>query len=455
MRKVLGIVFIILFTGITNIYAQTIDKIAAVVGGTVILQSDIEKQYADYIAQGNPADSTIKCLILQRMITEKTLAQQAAIDSIVVTEDQIDNEVDRRMRIMVSRAGTQERLEQLLNQSILQYKDMIKPNIHEQLVAQKMQAKITEGLAVTPLEVKRFFDNIKKDSLPYINTEVEIGQIVAYPKLNEEEKKTFRDKAEALYTRVKAGEDFGTLARLYSQDPGSAIAGGDLGFMDRSQVVKEFAAMAFRLKAGEYSPVFESEFGFHILQVIERRGEQVHTRHILIKTEPTQASMDRAKAHIDSIYQSVAVDKKLPFSTAASMYSDDTDTKFNGGMMLNSEDVESRTTFIPTNKLDPQILFVVDPMAVNTYSKPDAFGNKISETEVKKGYRFFYLKSKTQPHQASLETDFPKIKTAALSNKTDKVMSEWFEKRRKSTYIRIDKEYQNCVVLKLWLTDPK
>jgi peptidyl-prolyl cis-trans isomerase SurA len=350
---------------------------------------------------------------------------------------------------MTSRAGGQERLEQFLNRSVLQYKDEIRPDIKESLVAQKMEGKITENVGITPLEVRRYFEAIPKDSLPSFNTEVEVGEIVVFPKLTKEEKEAFKDKAESLRLRVKGGEDFATLARLYSQDPGSAAEGGELGFMDRSALVKEFAAMAFKLKAGELSPVFESEFGFHVLQVVERRGEQVNTRHILIKTESTPASLNRAKAHIDSIYQRVA-EKKIDFAAAASMYSDNTETKYNGGMMLNAENVQNRSTYIPTDKLDAQVFLTVDTMKVGSFSKPDIFTSPAG----KQGYRFLNLKSKTGPHQANLEQDYPKIKEVAFQDKTNRTISEWFEKRRKTTYIKIDEEFQTCGVLKDWITVP-
>ncbi|HEY0900013.1 MAG TPA: peptidylprolyl isomerase, partial [Sphingobacteriaceae bacterium] len=308
MRKVLGLFTAALLVIVTSVHAQqkkSLDKIAAVVGSNIVLQSEVDMQYAQYLAQGNPEDEGIKCQILQQILSQKLLTQQAVIDSVTVTEDQVDSEVDRRLRVSIQRAGGQERLEQFLNRSVLQYKQEIRNDIREMLVAQKMQGKITENVSVTPLEVKRFFEAIPKDSLPYFNTEVEVGEIVVYPKLTKAEKESFHDKAEALRLRIKGGEDFATLARLYSQDPGSASEGGDLGFFDRTVMAKEFTAMAFKLKAGELSPVFETEFGFHVLQVIERRGEQVRVRHILIKTEPTNASLARAKAHIDSIYNDV------------------------------------------------------------------------------------------------------------------------------------------------------
>ncbi|WP_276360523.1 peptidylprolyl isomerase [Daejeonella sp. H1SJ63] len=449
MRKTLGILTGLLFFTFVQVSAQkkSLDKVAAVVGSSIILQSEIELQYAQYLAQGNPANPEVKCSILQSLLSQKILGQQAIIDSVTVTDDQIDGEIERRLRAMTGRAGGPERLEEFLGRSLIQYKDEIRPDIKEMLVAQKMQAKITENVAVTPLEIKRYFDAIPKDSLPFFNTEVEIAEIFLTPKLNKQEKEVFHDKAEVLRLRIKNGEDFATLARLYSQDPGSAREGGDLGFMDRTSLVKEFAATAFKLKPGELSQVIETEFGFHVMQLVERRGEQVNVRHILIKTEPTPASLERAKAHADSIYQQL-IDKKIDFAAAASLHSDNNDTKYNGGMMLNAENVQSRTTYIPTDKLDPQVFLAVDTMKVGSISKPFLF----TGADGKSGYRILSLKSKTGPHRASLEQDYPKIKEVAFEDKNNRTISEWFEKRRKITYIKIDTEYQTCPELSGWTT---
>ena len=449
MRKTFGILMGLMFIALLQVNAQkkSLDKVAAVVGSSIILQSEIEMQYAQYLSQGNPDNADVKCQILQGLLSQKILGQQAIIDSISVTDDDVDNEIERRLRSSISRAGGQERLEQFLNRSVIQYKDEIRPDIKEMLIANKMQAKITENVAVTPLEVKRYYDAIPKDSLPFFNTEVEVGEIVVYPKMNKLEKEAFRDKAEALRLRVKGGEDFSTLARLYSQDLNSAAEGGDLGFLDRGSLVKEFAATAFKLKTGELSQVIETEYGFHVLQLVEKRGETVNVRHILIKTEPVLASMERSKAHIDSIYRSV-VDKKVDFGTGASLYSDNNDTKYNGGMMLNAENVQSRTTYIPTDKLDPQIFLTVDTMKVGSISKPALF----TSADGKQGYRFLMLKSKTGPHQANLDQDFPKIKDVAFEDKNNRTISEWFEKRRKITFIKIDSEFQTCPTLNNWTT---
>jgi len=448
MRKIwLSILNILFVFFVAHAQPRTLDKIAAVVGNNIVLQSDVELQYAQYLVSGQQPNPSIKCLILQNQLTQKLLAAQAVIDSVQVKDEEVDSEVDRRMRSFIQRAGGQDKLEGFLGRSVIQYKDEIRPDIKESLVAQRMRAKITEKVNTTPLDVKKFYESISKDSLPSYNKEVEVGEIVFSPKLNREEKELYKQKAEELRARVKKGEDFGTLARIYSQDPGSAPEGGDLGFFDRTAMVKEFTAMAFKLKAGEISPVFETENGFHFLQVIERRGEQVHVRHILIMPNTTPASLERAKTTADSVYTAMMALKKFDFSSAASFYSDDKETKFNGGMMLNAENVQTRSTYIPTDKLDPQIALVTDTMKVGSVSKPQLFTD--AQTG-KKSYKILYLKSVTDAHKANLEQDFAKLKEEATNYKLNRTIADWFDKRRKETFIKVDPEYQQCPVLNGW-----
>jgi peptidyl-prolyl cis-trans isomerase SurA len=427
---------------------RTIDKIAAIVGSSIILQSDIELQYAQYLVSGQQPNADFKAVLLQNQLTQKLLAQQAVIDSVQVKEEDVDGDVDRRMRSFIQRAGGQEKLEQFLGRSVIQYKDEIRPDIKESMIAQKMRQKITEKVNTTPQDVKRFFELMPKDSLPTFNKEVEVGEIVFDPKMSKEEKQFYKDKAEELRQRVKKGEDFGALARLYSQDPGSAPDGGDLGFNDRNGYVKEYSAVAFKLKAGEISPVFESDFGFHFLQVIERRGEQVHTRHLLIVPATTPASLDRAKVSADSLYTVMKANKLIDFSSAASLFSDNKETKYNGGMMLNADNVQTRSTYIPTDKLDPQVALVIDTMKVGSISKPTLFTD--AQTG-KKTYKILYLKSVTDAHKANLEQDFAKLKEMAMDDKLNRTVSQWFEKRRKETFIKIDPEYQAYPILQKWL----
>ena len=450
MKRILSIasVLVALFL---NVNAQKInlDKVVAVVGSNIILLSDLNQQYAIYLNQGSPADEKAKCYFLQQMLVQKLLKQQAEIDSIVVEENQIDEELDKRMRYQVQRMGGQERLEQFLQKSLLQYKDEMRPDVKEGLIAQRMQGKITENTTVTPLEVRKYFESYPVDSLPDVGAEVEVGEIVFQPKLTKAEKQKYHDKLDAIRLRIKSGEDFGFLAKTYSEDPGSASEGGDYGFIDRTTMVKEFTAWAFKLKAGEMSPVFETDFGYHILQVIERRGEQAHVRHILVRPQNTPESLVRTKLKADSVYQDI-LSKKLPFATAASLYSDNKETQYNGGMMLYADNQTSRTTFVPVEKLDPSVFVVIDTMQVGGISEPVSFSNP---QDGKEGYKVFFLKSKIAPHKGSLELDYPKFKEQAQREKESKVMSEWFEKRKETTYIRIDPEFETCDELKLWIKD--
>ena len=433
-----------------NSFAQkhNIDKVAAVVGNNIILLSDLNQQYTQYLYQGNKPDPTVKCYVLQQLLTQKLLKQQADIDSVMVEDSQVDDEVNKRMRYSMQKAGGQERLEQFLNKSVLQYKDEIRPSVKDELISNKMQGKITENINVTPLDVEKYFKSLG-DSLPEFNTEVEVGEIVLKPKLSKLEKERFHDKIEALRLRIKGGEDFAVLAKTYSEDPGSAADGGDLGFFDRSTMAKEFTAWAFKLKAGEMSPVFETEFGYHILQVIERRGEQVHARHILISPKTTPESIARLKLHADSIYNNIT-SKKLTFATAANIYSDNKESKYNGGLMLNAENVQARSTFIPIDKIEPSVFLVIDTMKVGGISKP----NLMTGADGKEAYKILYLKSKIPPHKANLAQDFPKIRDAAQSDKVNRTLSEWFEKRRENTYIKIDEEFNTCDQLKIWTKKP-
>ncbi|AMQ00562.1 Peptidylprolyl isomerase [Pedobacter cryoconitis] len=446
MKKILlmasGLLFLFL-----NVQSQTksVDKVIAVLGSDVILLSELNQQYVMYLNSGNPVDEKVKCYILQQMLVQHLLKQQANIDSVMVDDKQVDDELDKRMRYQIQRAGGQDKLEEFLNRSVLQYKDELRPDVKDQLQANKMQGTITEKVSITPVEVRKYYDSYKKDSLPDIPAEYEVGEIVINPELTKSEKQRFFDKLDAIRLRVKSGEDFGFLAKTYSEDPGSAPEGGDLGFFDRTMMAKEFTAYAFKLKPGEISPVFETDFGFHVLQVVERRGEQVHARHILIRPQTTPQSLDRAKLHADSVYNNV-IANKLSFSAAASLYSSNKESKYNGGMLLFADNVTARTTFIPADKLDPKVFLVVDTMKVGEISRPVPF----TAADGKEGYKIILLKSKIAPHKGNLEQDYAKFKEKAQQQKMDRVMSEWFEKRRKSTYIRIDPDYSTCDELKIW-----
>ena len=430
-----------------NAQEKLIDRVVATVGSGIILQSDVDMQYSQYLANGGTPSEDFKCTALQQLIMTKLLSQQAVLDSVEVSESEVDDQLNARMREMTRRAGGKERLEAFLKRSLLQYKEEMRPVLSEQIKAEKFQNTIISKVTVTPQEVKKYFEGLNQDSLPAFNTEVEIGEVVIYPELTKEEKNVFREKAEGYRKQIMDGTDFGTVARFYSEDPGSAVQGGELGFAPRENYVKEFSAMAFRLKEGEISPVFETEYGFHFLQVLERRGEEVNARHILVTTKPTTASVDRIKGKIDSIYDNVH-SGKLPFSTAATRYSDNKETKFNGGMVVNQQSA-SRSTLIPVDMLEKEVFMAIDTLKEGQLSRPYPFQDPRTG---KSGYKFTYLKTRIPPHKASLEQDFAKIQEAAQEDKTRRSLSEWFEKKTKNTFVHINNEFATCDELQMWIT---
>lgn len=449
MKKHIGLTALLLTVAFLSFSQEKlVDRIVATVGNSTILQSDLEMQYAQALAEGTKPNEEMKCSILQQLLTQKLLAQQAVIDSIEVSESQVDDELNRRIRYMTQRAGGKENLESFLNRSLLQHKEEMRPSVAELLKAQRMQQTIVSKIDVTPQEVKKYFESLDADSLPYFDTEIEYAQLVINPVLTKEEKQIFKDKAEGYRQQVLNGSDFGTIARLYSED-GSAPSGGDLGFATRESYVKEFSAQAFRLKEGDISPVFETQYGFHFLQVLARRGEEVNVRHVLVKTKPTSTALQRTKAKIDSIYDKVTTGK-MDFNSAASLYSDDNFTKYNGGVVTSEYD---GSTLIPVTQLNDVTVFnAIDPLKSGETSKPVLVTDKrTGETS----YVLYYLKSRIPPHKASLEQDFAKIKEAAKQNKTNIKLSEWFESRKDNTFIDVNSDFMNCQELEDWVSTGK
>jgi len=441
-KGLLNIVIGLLLLSIqANAQKKEIDKIVAVLGESIILQSDIDGQYTQYISQGYKEDGTLKCQILEALLTQKMLQSQAAIDSLDISEQQVEDELNKRLRYFVSQIGSQEKLEQFVGKSLLEFKEELREDVRAVIMAQTMQQEITRNVTVTPNEIKKFYSEIPKDSLPYFNKEVTVGVIVKKPVIGDRGKQEAKDKLESLRLRVANGEDFATLAILYSQD-GSARSGGELGFVGRGELVKAFEQVAFKLKPGELSQVVETEFGFHIVQLIERRGEQVNVRHILIKPTFDYNDMVRAKAVLDSVYNLI-ITKQMTFADAAMKFSDDDATKNNGGLLQSQQDGSTR---IPTDQLDPQIFFQIENLKVGEISNPVMYRTATGE----QAYRIIQYFSSTPPHQANLTDDYQKIQQAALTNKQNRTMEEWFSKRRKTTYVRIIEDYNSCERLKPW-----
>jgi peptidyl-prolyl cis-trans isomerase SurA len=306
------------------------------------------------------------------------------------------------------------------------------------MIVGKMENTITDGLTVTPSEVKRFFSRIPKDSLPYFSASAQVGQIVKIAKSSLKQKDAVRNQLLDIRSRILAGEDFTTLAKKYSDDPGVLSNGGDYGWVGRGKMVPEFEAMGFRLKPGDISMPFESDFGFHILQLVERRGNEYHPRHILISPKPSNEDLKNATNYLDSLRNLITLDS-IKFEKAAKEFSDDQETKGNGGFFVDADGGLQ----IPIDELDPVVFFKVDSMKVGDVSKPMVYRTN----DQKDAVRIIYYKSRIPPHLASLQEDYHRIQMATLNEKKNKILQKWFEKARQDVFINIDKNYEFCGIL--------
>lgn len=420
-----------------------VDQVAGIVGDGIILHSDIELQYQQMQLEGSAVPEDFRCAILDQMLAQKLLVENAKLDSIVVGEDEIESELDRRIRYFVSMIGSEEKLEAYYGKSILQIKDEFRKDIEEQLLSNKMRSKVLEKVSVTPSEVKNFFNAIPKDSLPYFNAEVEVGQIVLNPQPNKELKEYTRKSLSDIRQRIVDGEDFCVLAGLYSEDPGSATQCGDLGFIKRGEMVTEFEGAAFRLGENEISDVIESQFGFHIIQMLEKKGERIHVRHILMMPKTSSYDLVASKEKLDSIRTLIKEDK-IKFNEAAVKFSEEEATKNQGGMLVNPQ---TGNTYFEIDQLDKSLYFAIDNLMPGDISEPQLFQTE----QGTQAYRIVFLKSESSAHVASLKDDYSRIKSAANTQKQEAEFQKWILGRAKEVYVSVDASYQNCELLNKWL----
>ena len=419
---------------------RVLDGIIVKVNNQIILRSDLQTAVAQEEAQAQKKmTEQDRCNVLRALVQQILLVARADIDSVVVDEEMVEGTLDQRMAYFVSQIGSEQKLEEYYNKSLKAIKDDLRKPVREQLIAEKMQGEITQKLSVTPNDVKKFFNKIPQDSLPYFSTEVEIGQIVKIAGVSKTQKDEVRNRLLELKKRIQAGESFATLAGQFSEDPGSAAKGGELGFFKKRELVPEYEAASLKLEPGQMSDVIESQFGFHLIQLIERRGEEYNTRHILLKPNSTNIDMDATAAELNKLRERILSDS-ISFSKAAKDFSDDKVTKDNGGLMMSPRD---RSTFIPLDQVDPSIFFIIDTMGVGNITKPLEYRTE----DGKQAMRIIYLKSKTPPHQANLKDDYQKLATYALNEKRRKALSDWFEKNKNTVYIDIDPEFNNCDIL--------
>ena len=351
--------------------AQVIDKVVATVGDEIILLSDVEEQFNyDKERLGGASDDS-KCTILESIMVQKLLVNQAKIDSVIVNDDQVEQQLDQRVDYILGLMNNDiSQFEEYYGKTVAQVRNEMREDLRNQLTAQTMQEKVIENTAVTPSEVQAYFERIPKDSLPYFSSEVEIGEIVVYPKVSAEERQKAIDRLESLRQRILAGEDFADLASKFSDDPGSARVGGDLGLQKRGTFVPEFEAAAYNLTEGELSDLVESPFGFHLIELIDRRGNLIHTRHILIKPVINQEDRDAARAKLDSV-RTVFLTDSMSFEEVVKKYSDEDEQSYNnGGRVVNPL---TGNTFFETADLDADVFFAIDTLEVGEITKPIEF----------------------------------------------------------------------------------
>jgi len=416
-----------------------VDEIIAKVDNYIVMKSDLERAYQDYLINGGSPSEQARCQYLAMLIRNKLMMAKAEIDSVVVLDVDVDNNTKRRMDAIMAQAGnTPEELEAKFGKTLEQIQLELRDQIHEQMVVSKMEGKISEGLEVTPAEVKRFFNKFPKDSLPYFSAAVEVAQIVRIAKVSESQNEATKRELIELRNRILQGEDFATLAKKYSADPSAKMNGGDMGFVGRGVMVPQFEAASFKLRPNEISMPVKTQFGYHIIQLLERRGNEYHSRHILLSPTPSEEDLERAKDFLDSIKVLIEHDS-MTFQKAAKEFSDDAQTKDNGGFFTDPDGGQK----IDVDQLDPVVYFKIDSMKVGDISDPIVYRTDDGKTAA----RILLYKSRINPHIATLADDWHKIQTATINEKKDRMLQKWFKKARADVFISIDPAYDYCGIL--------
>jgi len=429
-----------------NLKAQVIDEIVAVVADKIILRSDIEIAYEQASREIGVSHDSIKCMILEQKLIENLLIIKAQVDSLPISEERVDAELEERIRYFAQQYGGEKALEEIYGKSISEIKETNRERIRNNQMASAMMSKITSNVKVTPTDIKTFYNEIPKDSLPYYSAEVEIAQIIIEPKISKEAKQAALEKITELRRRImEDGDKFSTLALIYSDDKSSAIKGGELGYFGRGMMVPEFEGAAFRLKPDSISKVIETKYGYHIIQVIQRKGDEVNARHILIMPKIYSTDIEIARNMMDSIIQLVKMDS-MKFEDAAKKFSSDENTKNSGGFIGSGG---LGNTHIPVDELSKELNINLQLVEVGQITEPELI--LLPGPDQKKAWRIFYLKSETPPHRANLKDDYLKLQAMAFEKKQQQTKLKWMDRNRKQFYIQVNGPYVNCEQIKPWI----
>ena len=408
----------------------------------IILKSDIDNSLADMMRQGVELPPNAKCLTLEQMMGVKALVLQAEKDSLPVSDEEVETDIENRIRYFINAYGSKDELERVAGKSVYQLKEDMRGPIKDQKMATTMRDKVVSGIKITPNEVKAYFDKIPADSLAYYEAEVEIGQIIMYPKASRDAEEYALSQLVDIKNQIEGGKDFRSMAMLYSDDPSAKQNGGQFE-VNRTQ--KDFdpiwMAKAFALKEGQISSPFKTRFGYHIVQMLSRAGDDAILKHILKTPQVTQIEINEGLSKMDSVRANL-ISGTIDFGTAVDKYSDDEMSKFTGGMIQGPNG-----TFLTIDQLDKSMIPIYQKLKVGEYSQPTEF----TDERGKKGIRIVYLKTQTQPHRENLKDDYSKIASRALEEKKDQAIEDWFRKKITGYYIKIDDEYKNCDGMKKWL----
>ncbi|MBQ1719404.1 MAG: peptidylprolyl isomerase [Bacteroidales bacterium] len=436
MKKTIIMTAIALLVGASSQAQGIIDKIVGIVGNEIIMMSDIENQYIQMASQQMKVDGNTRCEILEDMMFQKLLYVQAQKDSLSVTPKEVETELDRRLSVFINQIGSEQKLEEYFGKTIKSIKDDLRSTIEEQMLAQKVQQKIIGDTKVTPSEVKNFFEKLPADSIPTIEAYYELSEIVIKPEVSKEDKEKVVAELNKIRERILNGESFSTMAVLYSEDPGSAMKGGELGFVSKTDLVPEFSQVAFNLTSPlDVSQVVETEYGFHIIQMIEKKGNMMNFRHILMKPKVSMEALEAADKKANEVY-SILKSDTISFTDAVKKYSNG-DSKGSDGKVMNPYYGDARMT---SDFLDPYTKSAVMPLKEGEYSKPFLSSDNKGSRVIK----IVRLDLDVKEHKANLKDDYLTLQRAALEDKNSRLIDEWVKDKVQSVYIKIDDEYKDC-----------
>lgn len=426
-----------LFTISTTAQDKVVDQIVAIVGGNIILKSEIERMNIEQQAQGVTTEGDMKCEILENFLVDKLLVAEAELDTLIeVTPSQVNQRMDQQLAMYVSYMGSEKAVEEYFKKSFVEIKSEMREGIRNQLLSQQMRDKIVKDVTVTPSEVRYNFRNLKNEEIPTLPTQYEYAQITFQPTIDLEEDNRIKSKLRDIKKRIEDGSSFATMAVLYSED-GSAKDGGVIGYLGRAELDPAYASAAFNLKDDKISNVVRSAFGYHIIQLVDKKGDKINTRHILIKPKVSVEAKESAQARLDSLANMIR-NNEVSFEEAASVFSFDINSRNNAGMVVNPNTMSSK---FAVEDLDPDVSKIITKMNINEVSAP--FESIDRETQLPV-FKIVKVLKKTDSHKANLQNDYQQLAEMYLAKKKETVFNEWIGKQQSETYIRIDATYANC-----------